>query len=39
MPARMDTHRGRLVGAALVALLALLATPYAQKPPPTQPPA
>jgi len=39
MPARMDNHRGRLVAAALVALLALLATPYAQQPPPAQPPA
>jgi hypothetical protein len=35
----MDNHRGRLVAAALVALLALLATPYAQQPPPAQPPA
>ena len=39
MPTRMDSHRGRFVAAALVALLALLATPYAQQPPPAQPPA
>jgi len=37
MPARMDTNGGRLVAVALIALLALIATPHAQQRPAQQP--